>query len=344
MRPEPCAAPSLPCLLLPSPACLPLQPRWATPWQTSPTAACPTTCRRCVACSAGACCGTEPVSQRRTPTARLPSTHPQGTPSPPRVSPQGIPNLVSLPSPLPPGIPGEQQFVAEYCAARGLPRPTAVSAVSAPPRGCLRGRPPAAPRPASPTSCPSPASSHLPCASPLLASSAGRVAILYGSLPLPPGFNLSWRRSARRPGQRLLSPCGADGSRLGRAQPGPPRSRDCRRAGRRHPEQRPRRVPGLRLQQQRQWWRRHSGRSGRRSGPDERSGALSARAPAAGSASALHGAARLPCRCLGPCCACCACRVPAVPAVCCLLTCSCSILTHIPLLPLLPSHHVQRLC
>lgn len=36
---------------------------------------------------------------------------------------QGIPNLVSLPSPLPAGIPEEQAYIRRYCAARGLPYP-----------------------------------------------------------------------------------------------------------------------------------------------------------------------------------------------------------------------------
>ena len=36
---------------------------------------------------------------------------------------QDIPTLVSLPHPLPPGIPDEQQYIRMYCSARGLPYP-----------------------------------------------------------------------------------------------------------------------------------------------------------------------------------------------------------------------------
>lgn len=36
---------------------------------------------------------------------------------------QDIPTLVSLPRPLPPGIPDEQSYIRAYCAARGLPYP-----------------------------------------------------------------------------------------------------------------------------------------------------------------------------------------------------------------------------
>ncbi|KAL4449032.1 hypothetical protein ABPG77_007749 [Micractinium sp. CCAP 211/92] len=37
--------------------------------------------------------------------------------------PSGIPTLVSLPRPLPPGIPDEQSYIRMYCTARGLPYP-----------------------------------------------------------------------------------------------------------------------------------------------------------------------------------------------------------------------------
>jgi aminoglycoside phosphotransferase (APT) family kinase protein len=37
--------------------------------------------------------------------------------------PEAIPGLVRLPRPLPPGIPEEQQYIQQYCAARGLPYP-----------------------------------------------------------------------------------------------------------------------------------------------------------------------------------------------------------------------------
>ncbi|KAL4422623.1 hypothetical protein ABPG75_008820 [Micractinium tetrahymenae] len=37
--------------------------------------------------------------------------------------PADIPSLVSLPRPLPPGIPDEQAYIRTYCAARGLPYP-----------------------------------------------------------------------------------------------------------------------------------------------------------------------------------------------------------------------------
>ena len=38
-------------------------------------------------------------------------------------TPQGIPTLPSLPSPLPAGVPSEEQLVASYAAARGIPPP-----------------------------------------------------------------------------------------------------------------------------------------------------------------------------------------------------------------------------
>ena len=44
------------------------------------------------------------------------------TPSVPS-SVQDIPTLVSLPHPLPPGIPNELQYIRMYCSARGLAHP-----------------------------------------------------------------------------------------------------------------------------------------------------------------------------------------------------------------------------
>ena len=46
-------------------------------------------------------------------------------PSPPCL--QDIPVLVSLPSPLPEGVPDEQQYIQAYCTARGLPYPLQAS-------------------------------------------------------------------------------------------------------------------------------------------------------------------------------------------------------------------------
>ena len=40
---------------------------------------------------------------------------------------QDIPVLVSLPSPLPEGVPDEQQYIQAYCTARGLPYPLQAS-------------------------------------------------------------------------------------------------------------------------------------------------------------------------------------------------------------------------
>lgn len=50
---------------------------------------------------------------------------PQHHPSPavPATAAQDIPTLVSLPRPLPPGIPEEQAYIRMYCAARGLAFP-----------------------------------------------------------------------------------------------------------------------------------------------------------------------------------------------------------------------------
>lgn len=45
--------------------------------------------------------------------------------------PQDVPTLVSLPSPLPEGVPDEQQYIQAYCRARGLPYPLQASAGSA---------------------------------------------------------------------------------------------------------------------------------------------------------------------------------------------------------------------
>jgi hypothetical protein len=44
---------------------------------------------------------------------------------------QAIPGLVRLPRPLPPGIPEEQQYIQQYCAARGLPYPLQVGVLGA---------------------------------------------------------------------------------------------------------------------------------------------------------------------------------------------------------------------
>ena len=48
--------------------------------------------------------------------------------------PQDIPTLVSLPRPLPAGIPEEQQYIQQYCAARSLPYPLQASSLHMP--GC----------------------------------------------------------------------------------------------------------------------------------------------------------------------------------------------------------------
>lgn len=40
---------------------------------------------------------------------------------------QDIPTLVTLPHPLPAGIPSEQDYIRMYCASRGLPYPLQVS-------------------------------------------------------------------------------------------------------------------------------------------------------------------------------------------------------------------------
>lgn len=53
-----------------------------------------------------------------------PPTH---LPTPARLSLQDVPGLPRLPHLLPAGIPSEREYVAAYCAARGVPPPPEAS-------------------------------------------------------------------------------------------------------------------------------------------------------------------------------------------------------------------------